>query len=55
LLHFRGPLAPSSLMVMSEPPDTDSFRQWWKAQTRAPYQLDVESKTDAANSPRGAR
>jgi hypothetical protein len=45
LLHFRGPLAPSLLMVMSEPADTDSFRLWWKAQTSAPYQLDA-SKSD---------
>lgn len=39
LLHFRGPLAPSLLMVMSEPADTDDFRMWWKAQTSAPYTL----------------
>ena len=47
LLHFRGPLAPSLLMVMSEPADTDSFRSWWKAQTSAPYQLD-DSKSDGS-------
>ena len=39
LLHFRWPLAPSLLMVMSEPADTDNFRHWWKAQTQAPYSL----------------
>jgi len=39
LLHFRGPLAPSLLMVMSEPTDSDAFRGWWKAQTQAPYPL----------------
>lgn len=39
LLHFRGPLAPSLIMVMSEPADTDNFRSWWKAQTGAPYQI----------------
>lgn len=41
LLHFRGPLAPSLIMVMSEPADTDSFRSWWKAQTNATYKLDI--------------
>ena len=39
LLHFRGPLAPSLLMVMSEPADTDDFRSWWKAQTAGPYRI----------------
>lgn len=39
LLHFGGPLAPSLMMVMSEPPDTDNFRAWWIAQTKAPYPL----------------
>ncbi|TIT90378.1 MAG: hypothetical protein E5W41_00180 [Mesorhizobium sp.] len=37
LLHFRGPLAPSLLMVMSEPPDTNDFRSWWRVQTDGPY------------------
>jgi hypothetical protein len=41
LLHFRGPLAPSLIMVMSEPADTHNFRSWWRAQTSAPYQLDA--------------
>lgn len=41
LFHFRGPLAPSRMMVMSEPADTDSFRSWWRAQTSAPYRLDA--------------
>lgn len=40
LLHFRSPLAPSVLMVMSEPADSDIFRSWWIAQTCMPYQLD---------------
>lgn len=39
LLHFGGPLAPSLIMVMSEPADTDNFRSWWKAQTGGPYQV----------------
>ena len=51
LLHFRGPLAPSLIMVMSEPADTDIFRSWWKAQTSAPYQLDIVSKTDLPPGP----
>lgn len=40
LLHFGGPLAPSLLMVMSEPADTYNFRAWWKSQTSAPYKVD---------------
>ena len=47
LLHFRGPLAPSLIMVMSEPADTDNFRLWWKHQTSAPYKVDVVSKTES--------
>ena len=39
LLHFKGPLAPSLIMVMEEPVDAQVFRLWWKAQTNAPYQL----------------
>lgn len=39
LLHFGRPLAPSLIMVMSEHADSDSFRSWWKAQTRGPYPL----------------
>lgn len=39
LLHFKEPLSPSLIMVMSEPVDSDVFRMWWKAQTKAPYQL----------------
>ena len=38
LLHFRQPLAPSLIMVMSEPDDSDNFRSWWKAQTQATYE-----------------
>jgi hypothetical protein len=37
LLHFGGPFAPSLIMVMSEPANTDNFRKWWKVQTDAPY------------------
>lgn len=54
LLHFHRPLAPSLLMVMSEPADTDNFRRWWKAQTTAPYSVepladDVEKQSKAKN------
>lgn len=51
LLHFRGPLAPSLLMVMSEPADTDNFRLWWRAQTAAPYQLESAPKADGPPRP----
>lgn len=44
LLHFGGPLAPSSIIIMSEPPDTDDFRRWWIAQTKAPYQIEQKSE-----------
>ena len=50
LLHFRGPLAPSLIMVMSEPADTDIFRSWWHAQTSAPYRLDATSKSEGATN-----
>ena len=46
LLHFRGPLAPSLLMVMSEPADSDDFRSWWKAQTLGPYRFEAGAKSD---------
>jgi len=46
LLHFGRPLAPSLLMVMSEPPDTDNFKLWWKAQTSATYELNPASKSE---------
>lgn len=42
LLHFRGPLAPSLLMIMSEPEDTDEFRAWWRVQTGGTYPLRKE-------------
>lgn len=42
LLHFRGPLAPHLLMIMSDPADTDDFRKWWRAQTDAPYSVRSE-------------
>lgn len=38
ILHYRGPLAPSRLMVMDEPGEqTTHFLQWWKAQTKGLY------------------
>lgn len=45
LLHFRRPLAPSLLMIMSEPPDTDTFRAWWRAQTDGAYPVKLTSLT----------
>lgn len=50
LLHYGGPLAPSLIMVMSKPADTDNFRGWWKAQTRAPYPLPIDTtKAETTN------
>lgn len=46
LLHFRGPLAPSLIMVMSEPADTDAFRAWWRAQTSGPYPVKSIAKSE---------
>lgn len=38
ILHFKGPLAPSRLMVMSEPSESAThFKDWWKAQTKGTY------------------
>lgn len=43
ILHFRGPLAPSRLMVMSEPETGEMhFHAWWKAQTRGTYPVAIE-------------
>ncbi len=53
LLHFGGPLAPSLMMVMSEPPDSDDFRRWWKVQTKAPYTL--QPTADAEKPAVGAK
>lgn len=50
LLHFRCPLAPSLLMVMSEPADTDDFRRWWKAQTRGTYPVPAAGRVDLNES-----
>ncbi|MDE2589222.1 MAG: hypothetical protein KGL95_06110 [Patescibacteria group bacterium] len=49
LLHFGGPLAPSLIMVMSEPEIREpealaNFHGWWKAQTKGPYQLPEKSE-----------
>lgn len=48
LLHFKGPLEPSLLMVMSEPVDSDNFRKWWKAQTSGPYVIETSDKLDVS-------
>lgn len=37
ILHYKGPLAPCRVMVMSEPADDEIFRQWWKVQTKGMY------------------
>lgn len=44
IVHFGGPLAPSRLMVMSEPSESEShFMQWWKAQTKGTYSLGADT------------
>jgi hypothetical protein len=40
ILHFRGPLVPSLVMIC-DPTDNDTFRSWWKAQTQGPYKIDA--------------
>ena len=46
ILHFKGPLAPSRLMVMSEPPpEATHFREWWRAQTKGPYPVGRDDET----------
>ena len=43
ILHFRGPLAPSRLMVMSEPkPEATHFKAWWRVQTKGSYPLPTD-------------
>lgn len=38
IVHFKGPLAPSRLMVMSEPlKSLPHFKGWWKGQTKGTY------------------
>ena len=42
IFHFKGPLAPSRLMVMSEPDkSSDAFKGWWRTQTRGTYPLET--------------
>jgi hypothetical protein len=41
ILHFGRPLAPSLLMVMSEPDDSAIFQMWWKHQTQGPYEVKI--------------
>lgn len=51
LLHFRGPLAPSCMIVMSEPADSDMFRAWWRAQTDGPYHVGVPAQEETHLAP----
>lgn len=38
IVHFRGPLAPSRLMIMSEPAVSSAlFTEWWRRQTKGTY------------------
>jgi len=47
IFHFKGPLAPSRLMVMSEPKEPlEMFRVWWKVQTRGTYPLEKDTKAE---------
>ncbi|TJW14331.1 MAG: hypothetical protein E5W82_10150 [Mesorhizobium sp.] len=55
LLHFRGPLAPSLIMIMSEPADTDAFRAWWRAQTSGAYPVKSIAKSENTAESRDGR
>ncbi|MDZ4344117.1 MAG: hypothetical protein U1E51_16985 [Candidatus Binatia bacterium] len=47
ILHYKGPLAPSRLMVMSDPkPDAIHFQAWWKAQTKGTYPVEPAAKAE---------
>lgn len=47
IFHFKGPLAPSRLMVMSEPDkSSDTFKGWWKAQTKGTYPVETAAKVE---------
>jgi len=53
ILHYKGPLAPTRMMVLSEPPDQEGARnlaRWWKAQTKGTY--DVSHLDDRKVEPR---
>jgi len=42
ILHFGGMLAPSRLMIMSDPENPSPyFLRWWKAQTEGTYRVDA--------------
>jgi hypothetical protein len=44
ILHFKGPLAPSRLMVVSEPHESATyFKEWWKVQTKGTYPIDEDA------------
>ena len=45
LLHFRGPLTPSCVMLC-RPTDSPTFRSWWKAQTNGPYDIPLPSRRE---------
>jgi len=52
LLHYKGPLAPSRLMVMSDPkPDATHFKEWWKVQTKGAYPIETAVKIVCLNQP----
>lgn len=47
ILHFKGPLAPSRLMVMSEPSESAGhFLEWWKSQTKGTYSVQTDAKAE---------
>lgn len=48
ILHYKGPLAPSRLMVMSEPETGNGhFAPWWKAQTKGTYPVESGRKVES--------
>lgn len=39
ILHFRGPLAPSRVMILDQQDFGESQAKWFCAQTKGPYKL----------------
>ena len=47
ILHYKGPLAPSRLMIMSTPKSGAShFKEWWKVQTKGTYPVETGTKVE---------
>lgn len=46
VIHFKGPLAPVRMMVVSREDDVDLWNQWFCAQTNGPYWEQLKEKPE---------